>query len=224
MVRPRYFSEAQHGNDTKTVEPDYSDGATRRAWENYLTGQADAVSVRSEIAQSWQRSMTHGVDATRSQSRKIELEDEIHRLRRKNAHLRSAALAAFSRLEPHLADAKAMLILTDKNGVIIDAIGDHSVLDEGQNIHLEIGGVWNEDVIGTNGIGTALKTGKPTYVHAAEHYCQGVQAWTCAGVPIFDPFDRTVIGVVDLSGPPHIFRRHNIALVVAAAREIEIAL
>ena len=92
---------------------------------------------------------------------------------------------------------------------------------DSQEIHLELGGDWSEKTIGTNGIGTALKTGKPAYVHATEHFAEGVQAWTCAGAPIFDPFTQTIIGVVDLSGPPQIFRQHNVALVLAAAREIE---
>src|SRR6056297_146626 len=228
MHRTSYFSPASRSGPLRTASPEYSEGQTREAWESYVTGrskeQQEAWPVRDEIVQSWQRSMNMGVDAAKRHSRKIESEDDLHQLRRRNLSLRRAAKYALARLEPHLADAKAVLILTDKDGVIIDAIGDPSVLDEGQNIHLEIGGIWNEDAIGTNGIGTALKTGKPTYVHAAEHFCQGVQAWTCAGAPIFDPFDRSVIGVIDLSGPPGIFRRHNVALVMAAAREIEIAL
>lgn len=228
MQRTSYFSPFTRSDTPRTVTPEYSEGRTREAWENYVAGQSrgcpDAYPVRDEIVQSWQRSLNMGVDAAKQHSRKIEAEEDLHQLRRRNLSLRRAARSALARLEPHLADAKAVLLLTDKDGVIIDAIGDPSVLDEGQEIHLEVGGIWNEDAIGTNGIGTALKTGKPTYVHAAEHYCQSVQAWTCAGAPIFDPFDRSVIGVVDLSGPPRIFRRHNVALVMAAAREIEIAL
>lgn len=228
MRRTSYFKRPGAGDMPPHAVGSYSEGKTRRAWEDYVSGlrpaEDESRSIRSEIAQSWQRSLKAGVDATRQQSRKIEQEDDLYKLRRKNTALMQAARSAFLRLEPHLAEARAILILTDKKGVIIDAIGDHSVLDEGQEIHLEIGGIWNENAIGTNGIGTALKTGKPTYVHAAEHFCQSVQSWTCAGVPIFDPFDRSVIGVVDLSGPPNIFRPHNIALVVAAAREIEIAL
>src|SRR6056297_95199 len=228
MHRTSYFSPASRSGPLRTASPEYSEGQTREAWESYVTGrskeQQEAWPVRDEIVQSWQRSMNMGVDAAKRHSSKIESEDDLHQLRRRNLSLRRAAKYALARLEPHLADAKAVLILTDKDGVIIDASGDDSVLEAGRNIHLEIGGVWSEKEIGTNGIGTALKTGKPTYVHAAEHFCQGVQAWTCAGVPIFDPFDHSVIGVVDLSGPPGIFRRHNIALVVAAAREIEIAL
>ncbi|WP_138465866.1 sigma-54-dependent Fis family transcriptional regulator [Poseidonocella sp. HB161398] len=228
MSRSSYFDKIRKTGPGPAAERDYSEASTRKAWETYVSGACDdgrpLPMVRSEIVQSWRRSLISGVDASRAASRKIVESNELARLRRKNEALRNAARAAFSRLAPHLSEAKAILILTDRNGVIIEAIGDNSVIDQGREIHLEVGGVWSENAIGTNGIGTALKTGKPTYVHAAEHFCEGVKSWTCAGVPIFDPFDRSVIGVVDLSGPPQIFRKHNIALVVAAGREIEIAL
>ena len=61
--------------------------------------------------------------------------------------------------------------------------------------------------VGTNGIGTALWTGEPTFVHAAEHFCAGIKSWTCAGAPIRDPLDGKIIGVVDLSGYSPIFGR-----------------
>lgn len=210
-----------------TAEP-LSDRQIRSAWENFVTANrpAEAASgkVRDDILASWQRSMELGVDAGTSGSRKVCDEGEVALRRERNVPLRNAASAAFKRLEPYLREARSILILADEQGVIIDAIGDASVLEDGQGIHLEIGGQWNENTVGTNGIGTALKTGKPIYVHGAEHFVQGVQMWTCAGSPIRNPFDNSVIGVVDLSGPPDIFRKHNIALVLAAAREIEIAL
>ncbi|QRF69390.1 GAF domain-containing protein (plasmid) [Ponticoccus alexandrii] len=198
------------------------------AWETFVTseqsGDVQPGHVRDDILASWQRSMDLGVDAGTLSSSKFTDENEIHMRRERNAHLRRAASAAFQRLEPHLSDAKSILLLADDQGVIIDAIGDPSVLDEGRDINLEVGGHWDEKVVGTNGIGTVLSTGKPMYVHATEHFVEGVQTWTCAGAPIRNPFDNSVIGVVDLSGPPDIFRRHNVALVLAAAREIEIAL
>ncbi|PJE36495.1 sigma-54-dependent Fis family transcriptional regulator [Pseudooceanicola lipolyticus] len=206
----------------------YSEDDTRAAWENFVSSGKDAdgkpLNVREEILESWKRSMESGVDAGSQASRMVYDENQLYRRRQRNAALRQAASAAFKRLEPHLKEAKTILILADDQGVIIDAIGDAHVLDEGQEIHLELGGDWSEKTIGTNGIGTALRTGRPAYVHAVEHFAEGVQAWTCAGAPIHDPFTQTVIGVVDLSGPPQIFRQHNVALVLAAAREIEIAL
>ena len=205
-----------------------TDRDIRSAWESFVTSEMPSDiqpgHVREDILASWKRSQQLGVDAGNLGSRKIPDGDEIALRRERNAHLRRAALAAFRRLEPHLSEAKSILILADDQGVIIDAIGDESVLDDGQGIHLEVGGQWDEKFVGTNGIGTVLSTGKPMYVHASEHFVEGVQSWTCAGAPIRNPFDTTIIGVVDLSGPPDIFRRHNVALVLAAAREIEIAL
>ena len=117
-----------------------------------------------------------------------------------------------------------MLVLTDSKGVMIDGIGDKATLHAATEIHLTVGGVWGENSVGTNGIGTALATGEPVFVHAAEHFCCGIKSWTCAGAPIRDPLDGTIIGVVDLSGFSPIFRPHNPVFVAAIAREIEQAI
>ena len=180
--------------------------------------------VRTEILASWARCSTSGVSALADASPQKVDDNNIHQLRRKNHHLCEAASIAFERLAPHLSGTGAILILTDRDGTVVDVVGDAQTLDLGREIHLEVGGVWDERVIGTNGIGTALRTGKPTYVHASEHFCQGIQSWTCVGVPIIDALDRSVIGVIDLSGPSSIHQPHNVALVVSTAREIELHL
>jgi len=204
---------------------------TMRSWEQYVEGRFDTddierglAGVRPEILKSWDRSKGLGISALSQASPKKLSAENLFALAQKNLTLVKAAKSAFARLAPHLSESGAILILTDKNGTIIEAIGDPQTIDAGRDIKLEIGGVWAEGVIGTNGIGTALSTGMPAYVHASEHFCLGIKAWTCAAAPIFDPLDKSIAGVLDLSGPPAIFRPHNLALVVAAAREIEIAL
>ena len=106
----------------------------------------------------------------------------------------------------------------------MDAVGDRRTLEQGQDIHLTQGGAWGEDVIGTNGIGTALATGRPAQVHAAEHFCEGIKGWTCAGAPIFEPGTTEILGVVDISGPPSTYQQNNLTLAVTTARQIEAAL
>jgi transcriptional regulator of acetoin/glycerol metabolism len=106
----------------------------------------------------------------------------------------------------------------------LDAVGDRRTLDQGQDIHLTQGGAWGENVIGTNGIGTALATGRPAQVHAAEHFCEGIKGWTCAGAPIFEPGTTEIPGVVDISGPPSTYQQNNLTLAVTTARQIEAAL
>ena len=184
---------------------DYDEAKTRDAWERFLdcSGRisADQVHVRSEILESWFRCSEAGISASAEAAPLAATGDELHRLKQDSADLRAAASGVFARLAPLLENAGVMLILTDKHGTIIETLGDPATLDAGRRIHLEVGGIWNEDVIGTNGIGTPLRTGKPSHVHASEHFCSGIQNWTCVGAPIRDPFDGNIIGLVDLVRP-----------------------
>ncbi|XWN29294.1 MAG: sigma-54-dependent Fis family transcriptional regulator [Devosia sp.] len=206
---------------------DCHDRQTMRAWENFLTGRSIGSGpdgVRTLIAESWERSAGKGVNSLSNDAPMTHEEDEVQRRRGANMDLVEAAQIPFLQLGRLLEDARAMLVLTDRDGIILDTIGDAQTLDDARQINLEVGGVWNEGAAGTNGIGTALFTGEPVFVHASEHFCAGIKNWTCAGAPVRDPMDGSVMGVVDLSGPPGIFRPHNTALVTAAAREIESAL
>lgn len=208
------------------VERAYDETMTMQAWERFLTGKDDRtrLPVREIIERSWTRSASSGVDARASATPDVADEGRIGQCRHQNRHLLAAADTAFQHAASLLEETAAMVVLTDKNGIILDARGDNRTLDAGHGINLAPGGNWNEEVVGTNGIGTALSTGQPVFVHAAEHFCEGIKAWTCAGAPIRDPLDQSIVGLVDISGPPEIFRRHNVALAVLAAEKIELAL
>lgn len=201
---------------------------TVRAWEAFLEGRClkgpDKPRARAVIMDSWKRSARAGVEADRLRAPLQAGEDALDRQRRRNADLLAAADAALGYIGRLLDGAAAMMVLTDREGLILRTVGDRETLEEGREIHLEEGGVWSEACAGTNGIGTALWTGKPTFVHGEEHFCSGIKRWTCAGAPIHDPIDQTVLGVLDLSGPTGIFKPHNTAMVAAAARHVERAL
>lgn len=203
----------------------YDELTTMRAWERFLTSDGPAeLPVRNIIHRSWTRSVTKGVNAHAGATPLVADYDQLDQSKRRNHHLLAAADQSLQQAANLLEDSSAMVVLTDGDGVILDTRGDNRTLDAGQDIRLHPGGHWGEDVVGTNGIGTALSTGKPVFVHAAEHFCEGIKSWTCAGAPIRDPVDQSVIGLIDISGPPEIFRKHNIALAVLAAEKIELAL
>ncbi len=220
MEQTRHKSLRSFATD---IRVDYDQRAIMRAWESFVTeGDKDGVAeVRPLIMESWHRCASSSIDATRDEAPLAHCESQIEQRRHRCRTLREAARDSFARSGLLLEGAEAMLILTDEEGVIVETIGDRRTLEVGRRIHLEVGGVWNEQVVGTNGIGTALWTGEPVFVHAAEHFCAGIKPWSCAGVPIRDPFDNRIVGVVDLSGLTEIFRPHNTALVALAAREIE---
>lgn len=198
---------------------------TMLAWERFLTGGPQAaVPACNYVVASWRRSLDFGVDPTGRSAPLAARGDDLHILRERYRDLMVASSGVMAEAAELLAGSRSIMILTDANGVVLDAVGDRRTLEQGQDIHLMLGGAWGEDLVGTNGIGTALATRRPAQVHAAEHFCEGIKRWTCAGAPIFEPGTGEILGVVDISGPPSTYQQNNLTLAVTTARRIEATL
>lgn len=197
--------------------------AIRAAWERFLADGVGPASVPRSLAASWERSRARGIGIDLTEAPLAE-EPEIYRRRSHNAALLSAARPALERSGLFLAEASSMMILADASGFIVETAGDPRVVDKGRRNHLETGGRWEESIIGTNAIGTALVEGRPTQIRGAEHFCEDVQRWTCAAMPVRHPIDGELLGVVDISGPVVSFNPQSLALAVTTGQEIEAAL
>lgn len=195
----------------------------RLAWEGFLKDGRVPHEFPRAVATSWERSLRSGVGAERKEA-PLAGEPEIFQRRSRNADLLQVARSALERSSEFLANASSMMVLTDAAGFIVETAGDPRVVDEGRRNHLEIGGRWEEGVIGTNAIGTALAEGRPIQICGAEHFCADVQRWTCAAKPIFHPIDSELLGVVDISGPAASFNPQSFALAVSIGQEIEASL
>jgi sigma-54 dependent transcriptional regulator, acetoin dehydrogenase operon transcriptional activator AcoR len=192
----------------------------RAAWEKFVERGALSTDLRLSVAASWQRSKNHRVTTDRAMA-PIVADAELFRHRSKHASLRNAARCALENSRTFLSDANSIMILTDPTGLIIDTQGDARVIDAGRTVHLEHGGRWSEADIGTNAIGTAMAESKPVQIRGAEHFCSEVQRWTCAAVPVHDPTDGELLGVVDISGPASTFNPQSLALAVSAGHHVE---
>jgi transcriptional regulator of acetoin/glycerol metabolism len=202
-----------------------TDGDKIWAWERFLSGSPEAaIPLGQVVVSSWQRSLKLGVNPAARTAPLAATGARYFALRHRNRDLLAAAADIFLRMESVLSQSRCMMLLTDPFGVVLETAGDHRTLGEGENIHLVAGGQWNEDVIGTNGIGTALATGQPAQVHATEHFCEGIKSWTCAAAPVREPGTGKILGILDISGPPTTYQRGNLSLAVATARQIETAL
>jgi sigma-54 dependent transcriptional regulator, acetoin dehydrogenase operon transcriptional activator AcoR len=197
-----------------------------RAWESFVTGQPlPAAAVSKALLASWQRSQRAGVQPTTRLAPLVTGDDAaLEQLRRSNQDLMWAARGLFVSSAHLLAHSGSIMLLTDPNGVVLDAAGDMRTLEAAQAVHLVNGGHWHESVVGTNGIGTALAMRQPVQVHGAEHFGEGIKSWTCAASPVFFPGTDRILGVIDISGPPTTYQRGNIVLALAAARQMEAAL
>jgi AraC-like DNA-binding protein len=91
-----------------------------------------------------------------------------------------------------------VVLLCNRDGVAIHHRGDESNAHEFKHWGIWLGGVWSEQVEGTNGIGTCITDRRPVVVHCAEHFRGRHTRLSCAGAPIFDP-QGGLLGVLDVS-------------------------
>lgn len=190
------------------------------AWERFVQDQSlEGAGVRSVVLASWQRCRSEAVDPARHSAPGAAAE-RVRQLQRQNRELCDAALPALESLRDILRECGTLIMLCDPSGTVLHLKGETRARSVGEGINLATGGCWNEEVIGTNAIGTAIATAAPVQIHADEHFCLDVKRWTCAAAPILDPFSRTLLGVVDVSGVKETFHGHTLGLVMTAASQI----
>ncbi|WP_295014621.1 GAF domain-containing protein [uncultured Microbacterium sp.] len=119
----------------------------------------------------------------------------------------------------------------EDSGVVV-AVGDHAgrlLWVEGDlnqrvlsgEMGFIAGANWSERAIGTSAPGTALELGASVQIHGAEHYNRLVQPWSCTATPVFDPEDRRILGVIDVTGGAEAATPQARMLVDATARAVE---
>lgn len=196
----------------------------RANWENFLSGGGSARHVvREVIDASWQRCQVSAVDHRRDQAPTPMNEGRLQRLLDKRSLLVEASRATMALARDYLLETGTVMVLTDANGIVLRLEGDStmSLRNAVEKTHLLPGSDWSETTCGTNAIGTVLETGRPIQVHATEHFCSGIQRWSCSASVIRDPIDDAVMGVVDISGLSSSYGRHALSLAVSAAARIE---
>jgi transcriptional regulator of acetoin/glycerol metabolism len=146
---------------------------------------------------------------------------DLKRHRDRHRTLLEASAPVMSAARDFLSDAGSILLLADAHGIIIGVEGDAETRDRASDIVLVPGATWDELATGTNAIGTALAVGQAVQVHGAEHFCEGIQRWTCTAAVVRDPCDASIVGALDVSGTSQTYSRQSLAFVVSAAAQIE---
>jgi transcriptional regulator of acetoin/glycerol metabolism len=164
------------------------------ARDRFLAAEpVDRAVVREPILASWWRSREWNVAANRldlSYLRPPDLDSPLAR----------GASPVLERLHQQLDGQPISVILTDAAGLVLCRLtGDRDLERHLDGIMLAPGFSYAEDVVGTNGIGTALESGGPAHVFGHEHYAERLERMACAGAPVRDPVSGKTVGVVDLT-------------------------
>ncbi|MDI3314814.1 MAG: helix-turn-helix domain-containing protein [Mycobacterium sp.] len=158
-----------------------------------INGEPISHSVRDEILTSWRRSRMLGADPDRfALPYRPEFDAQSPLLR--------AAIPVVDRLATLLADTNTAIILSDPLGrIVARRVGQGALMRHLDRVCAAEGFVYAEDIVGTNGLGTAVEIGRAIQVVGPEHFAERLAELTCVGVPILDPLTRRLVGVIDLT-------------------------
>ncbi|MDR5587577.1 MULTISPECIES: sigma-54-dependent Fis family transcriptional regulator [Clostridium] len=188
------------------------------AWKKFIaTGEVDSK-VRSEIAESWIRCRKYGVDPNNGKGNVKH--PEIDKLIKSNIELISVARPIMESIYSMVSGSGFALFLSDKDGYLLEIIGDQDIMERVNELNFLKGELWTENIVGTNAIGTALYLNKPVQTIGAEHYGINQHSWTCSASPIHDE-DGNLIGCINMSGNYYNAHSHTMGIVTAAAQSIQ---
>jgi len=193
------------------------------AWEKFLeTGELDSKAVREVIASSWKRSKLLNVDPYMERINHTVSDEERGERFKKSHILREVAQPFLADLYESIREMEVALILADKEGFVLDTLGEGIVREEMDVFGLVPGQYINEETMGTAAPSLALEERKPVRVVANEHWCKRTKICTCAAAPIFEP-EGNMVGVLDITARYDIAGEHihTYGMVLAAAKAIE---
>jgi GAF domain len=189
----------------------------RRAIEQERAGFGEVVAP--SIRASWDRCQ----ELVAVGQPNVPVRDDSVRERWADSPIRRIAPHVLTQLADAGRQAGMLAVVTDAAGQVLWDDTPGSLRQPAEGVGLVPGGRWDEPVAGTNGIGMALVTGRPSVVFATEHWCTPVRDWVCYSAPVRDA-DGAVSGVIDLSTTWDRANPLALGTVGALARLIEVEL
>ena len=172
------------------------------------------------ITRSWQRCIDMGLQPGQRVGFDAISVQHMRRVQEASRPLVQAAQPVLAELARTIADIRYFAILTNAEGVVVDAHGPVDRQDRRAEVIARVGVDLSEKAVGTTAISAALTELQPVWLHRGEHFYQDTGVYSCAGAPVFGP-DGLCAGMLDLTGIETTERPALKHLVRRSARSIE---
>ena len=172
------------------------------------------------ITRSWQRCIDMGLQPGQRVGFDAISVQHMRRVQEASRPLVQAAQPVLAELARTIADIRYFAILTNAEGVVVDAHGPVDRQDRRAVVIARVGVDLSEKAVGTTAISAALTELQPVWLHRGEHFYQDTGVYSCAGAPVFGP-DGLCAGMLDLTGIETTERPALKHLVRRSARSIE---
>jgi transcriptional regulator of acetoin/glycerol metabolism len=151
------------------------------------------------VSSSWQRSANkYAIDPVDSRAPRILTPGELKIHREPLDELIFGAQEELDQLYSVVREARYTVLLCDSSGVAVEHRGDDAQASRFAYWGTWLGGVWSEEVEGTNGIGTCIVEERPVTVHRSQHFRSRHIDLSCSGAPVFGA-DGRLKAVLDVS-------------------------
>lgn len=192
----------------------------RKIWTALLHGEKISNDiVNKDIMGSWEESLKLGINPFMKKA-KIFLEGyRLDSVMRKNKNMIDTSIQIMDNLYKFVKGSGFLVMLCDKDGNILRAVGDEDIMNYACSINFVTGANWSLESMGTNAISMVLNLKKPVQVFAEEHFCKTLKYWTCSSAPIF--YNEQLIGVLNMSAHYSKVQSHTLGMAVEAANAIE---
>ncbi len=200
----------------KEYSKNYQD-ALHDLWLHFVRGEeADYSVVRPEILASWKRSRAANVNPY-DPVRTILSPEELNIRINANMDLIDIVRPYMERLFSVVKGSGFYLLFCDKDGYLLDLLGDPEIVDHVKSHSLMVAGAnRSESTVGTNGIGTCLAMRKPVQIWGEEHYLVPHKSYVCSSAPFFNS-NGDIAGCINLTGHSADVHPHTLGMVISAA-------
>jgi transcriptional regulator of acetoin/glycerol metabolism len=186
----------------------------------HLPSPPSPLSLPQTLVASWERSRGLGLRREEPLDDTPVARGEMADRLAANKRLLTLSRPMIEGLYRQIDNPSSTVLLADRDGVILSALGHTDSLDRASAIALRPGVDWTEARMGTNAIGTALETGMVTLVQGGQHYLERNRILTCVATPILAPAGG-VLGILDVSSDARESLAHAGALLRTTAELIE---
>ncbi len=167
-------------------------------WNRFVSGGSSLqnIGIRDDIMSSWQRS------AQFIQPREVHApaDDAYTTLERwKESLLCQAAQREQEQMMQLAKEGELVAAIADPQGRLLWTFSSRHMRSRAESVNFTAGGRWDENSVGTNAVGLALKLRRSVTVFSSEHYMPFVHDWVCYAAPIMHPQSGEVVGVLDMS-------------------------
>jgi AraC-like DNA-binding protein len=175
-----------------------------------------------EVSSSWQRCASELLINPESQAGPhVATESELRIFREPLTRAIISSQEEIDRLFAIVRQEGYVVLLCNSEGVAIHHRGHEARDEEFKKLGIWLGGMWSEQIEGTNGIGTCIAEQRPVLIHGEQHFRTRYIDLSCATAPIFDRKGKITLALCCCTvrrGPAH---RLALAAAKVAAHAVE---